>query len=51
MNQEHYNGFYQELIPLLKSSKFSGGELAKLKIKLCRKYNLQKIPTDTELFL
>ncbi len=44
-------GFYEDLIPLLKERHYSGPELSKLKVMLCRKHKLKNIPTDIEIFL
>ena len=43
--------YYKELISILKNKKIKKEELNKLKIKLCNKYNLKKIPTDIEVIL
>lgn len=43
--------FYKELIGILKEKKLVKNDLHKLKIKLSKKYNLGKIPTDIEVFL
>ncbi|MBI2141896.1 tRNA uridine(34) 5-carboxymethylaminomethyl modification radical SAM/GNAT enzyme Elp3 [Candidatus Woesearchaeota archaeon] len=51
MEQQLYGSFYAEIISSLKSRQFETGELAKLKIKLCKKYGLKKIPTDIEILL
>jgi elongator complex protein 3 len=41
----------QELIDALKKKTLSKIELSKLKLKLCRKYKLKKVPTDIEILL
>ncbi len=51
MEQKLDSDFYTEIISLLKSRQFGIGGLTKLKIKLCRKYGLKKIPTDIEILL
>jgi len=43
--------FYQEVIETLKDKKLSKEELSKLKIKLSKKYQLGKIPTDISILL
>lgn len=52
MNQE--NSFYQEIISILKQhtrESLPKDKLARLKVELCRKYNMKKIPTDIEIML
>lgn len=47
---ENYRAFYDELRKKLDSNKkVSKAELAKLKVVLCRKHCLKKIPTDIEI--
>ena len=43
--------FCEELLTVLKQDNLSKPELHKLKIKLSKKYNLRRIPTDIEVFL
>ncbi len=45
------NEYFKEITGTLKKKKLSKEQLAKLKIKLCRKYKLKKIPTDIEIML
>lgn len=50
--QQHlYSSFYADIISALKEKQPGSEELSKLKIKLCRKYGLKKIPTDIEILL
>jgi elongator complex protein 3 len=42
--------FHQEIIDLIRTKKIQDkNELHKTKVKLCKKYNLQKIPRDSEI--
>ena len=43
--------FYQEMIQLLIEKGVNKKTITTQKIKLCKKYNLQKIPTDIQLLL
>ena len=43
--------FYNELIETLLKKKFSKQDLHKLKIKLCKKHKVKKIPTDIQILL
>ena len=43
--------FYSEIISILKEKPITKMELAKLKVKLCKKHKLKHIPTDVEIFL
>ncbi len=43
--------FFSEIISLLKSKKLQGDELTRLKIGLCNKHKIKKIPTDIEILL
>ena len=43
--------FYQEIINIIKEKKLNKEQISKLKIKLCSKYKLKKIPTDIEILL
>ncbi len=43
--------FIKEVIEIIKKRKPSKENLAKIKLRLCRKYKLKKIPTDIELLL
>jgi len=45
------NQFFQEITETLKEKKLSKDKLSRLKIKLCKKYKLKKIPTDIEILL
>lgn len=45
------NEFVKELFQILDEQIIAKDELAKLKIELCRKYGLKKIPTDIELLM
>ncbi|MCK4670135.1 MAG: tRNA uridine(34) 5-carboxymethylaminomethyl modification radical SAM/GNAT enzyme Elp3 [Nanoarchaeota archaeon] len=44
-------GFYKELETALKQKQLSKIELAKLKVKLCKKHNMKKVPTDIQVQL
>ncbi|MCP3684884.1 MAG: tRNA uridine(34) 5-carboxymethylaminomethyl modification radical SAM/GNAT enzyme Elp3 [bacterium] len=50
-SQHMESEFYSELISTLKQRKLSKKELAKLKMKLCSKYKLKKIPTDIQVLM
>lgn len=41
--------FYKEIIEILKKRKLNKQELTRLKIKLCNKYKIKKIPTDIKI--
>jgi len=41
----------QEIICALKEQKLSKAELSKLKLRVCKKYKLKKVPTDIEVLL
>ncbi len=43
--------FYQEITGILKKENLDKDKLSRLKIKLCKKYKLKKIPTDIEILL
>ncbi len=43
--------YYKELVYKLKNKKLSKDQLNRLKIKLCSKYKIRKIPTDIEVLL
>lgn len=43
--------FFAEIIPLLAAKKYSKKQINQLKVKLCGKYQLKKIPTDIEIML
>jgi elongator complex protein 3 len=43
--------FYLEIIPILSKRKYTKKQINVLKVKLCRKYKLQKIPTDIDIML
>ena len=43
--------FYNELIKTLLKKKLSKLDLHKLKVKLCKKYKIKKIPTDIQVLL
>ncbi|MBD3249058.1 tRNA uridine(34) 5-carboxymethylaminomethyl modification radical SAM/GNAT enzyme Elp3 [Candidatus Woesearchaeota archaeon] len=43
--------FFQELIEELKKRKIDKDEMAKLKVKLCKKHDVKNIPTDIEVML
>ncbi|MBI2147116.1 tRNA uridine(34) 5-carboxymethylaminomethyl modification radical SAM/GNAT enzyme Elp3 [Candidatus Woesearchaeota archaeon] len=43
--------YYQELISLIKESDLSKEQIAKLKVKLCRKHRFPSIPTDIQVLL
>jgi len=47
MNQ----GFYQDIEKLLQEKQLTAQELAKEKIKLCRKHNIKEIPSDIQIRL
>jgi len=42
--------FYQELIKIIKETNPSKEQLNKIKIKLCKKYGVKKIPTDIQIY-
>ncbi len=44
-------GFYKEIIKRIKKEKPTKSELSKIKLKLCKKYNMQKIPNDYDIFI
>ncbi|AJF61999.1 Histone acetyltransferase Elp3 like protein [archaeon GW2011_AR15] len=44
-------GFYEEIVSVLKKKKLSKKELNRLKTKLSKKYGLRKIPTDADIIL
>ena len=50
-NQKNNQQFYKELISILKEKKLVKEDLHKLKIKLSKKYDLGKIPTDIDVLL
>lgn len=41
--------FYKEIIGILKKKKLKKQELTRLKIKLCNKYKIKKVPSDVEI--
>lgn len=43
--------FYAEIIPLLIAKKHSKKQINQLKVKLCGKYHLKKIPTDIDIMM
>jgi histone acetyltransferase (RNA polymerase elongator complex component) len=43
--------YFKELVSIIKKLKPSKDQLSKIKIKLCKKHNLKKIPTDIEVLL
>ncbi len=43
--------FFSEIISILKNNKLKGDELTRLKIALCSKYGIKKIPTGIEILL
>jgi elongator complex protein 3 len=44
-------GYYKELEEFLKQGQLSKIELSKLKVKLCKKYRVKKVPTDIQVLL
>ena len=48
MNQEQ---FFAEIVEIIKKEKLDKNKLSRLKIKLCKKYKLKKVPTDIEILL
>jgi len=44
-------GYFEELISALKKEDLSKEKLARLKVKLCSKHKLKRIPTDIEVLL
>lgn len=44
-------GFYKELEDVLKQKQISKIELAKLKVKLCKKHRMKRVPTDIQVLL
>ena len=49
--EDHLKPFFQELVDIIKLEKPSKEKLANLKIKLCAKHKVKKIPTDIEILL
>lgn len=47
----HEEQYYREIIEILKRKEISKERLAKLKVELCRKYNIKIIPTDIEILM
>ncbi len=43
--------FFKEIIRELSKKQYSNEEIQKLKVKLCRKYKINKIPSNTEILL
>ncbi len=43
--------FFNEIVEVIKKEKLDKNKLSRLKIKLCKKYNLKDIPTDIEILL
>lgn len=43
--------FFSEIISIIKNKKIKKEELHKIKVKLCLKYKISKIPTDIEILL
>ncbi|MBC8444425.1 tRNA uridine(34) 5-carboxymethylaminomethyl modification radical SAM/GNAT enzyme Elp3 [Candidatus Woesearchaeota archaeon] len=43
--------FYKEIINIIKEKNLNKEQITKLKLKLCSKYKLKKIPTDIEILL
>jgi len=43
--------FFKDIIKELSRKKYSGEDIQKLKIKLCRKYKINKIPSNVEILL
>ena len=43
--------YFRELVTIIIKEKPSKEKLSKIKIKLCKKHNLKKIPTDIEVLL
>jgi elongator complex protein 3 len=43
--------YYKELISLLKKKSYTKAQLNRLKIKLCKKHKVKKIPTDINILL
>ncbi len=50
-NTNSKKGFFAEIIPLLIAKHYSKKQINQLKVQLCRKYRLEKIPTDIEVML
>lgn len=48
---ENIESFYRELKKELKKKRITKAELSKLKVVLCRKHKLKRIPTDIEILL
>ena len=46
-----YRNYYSELILELKNKKLAKEKINRLKIRLCAKYSIKKIPTDIEVLL
>ncbi len=51
MEKAENDGFYKEMIVLLSSKKHTKKQINQLKIKLCAKHKLKKIPTDIDIML
>ena len=43
--------YFNEIIGTIKNNKLDKEKLSKLKVKLCKKHKLRKIPTDIEILL
>ena len=43
--------FFQEIIELVKSGNLNKDQITKLKLRLCRKHGMKRIPTDIEIML
>ncbi len=43
--------YYEELIETVKNKKLSKSDIARLKVELCRKYKVKKVPTDIEVLM
>lgn len=49
--QSECRDFFKEIIPLLVQKNHTKKQINKLKIQLCRKHRMKKIPTDIEIML
>lgn len=49
--QSECRDFFKEIIPLLVRKNYTKKQVNKLKIQLCRKHRMKKIPTDIEIML
>ncbi len=48
---QHNRAFYTDIVHQLSAEKHTKMQINKLKVKLCKKYKLKKIPTDIDIML